>query len=116
MQVEMDRNVERQDWTRRVSKRAAVNELTPRAFAPRVCKRLKKKELVKNLCRVACKKIDIKGVVVKVEVGRGWAAMFTYDSSIRVNICQEKGSLQGTFYRRASRLSGTGLKKQILTS
>jgi len=79
MQVEMDRNVERQDWTRRVSKRAAVNEaeLTTRVFAPRVCKQLKKKRLVKNLCRVARKNIDMKGVVVKVEAGRGWAAMFT---------------------------------------
>jgi len=79
MRVEMDCNVERQERTRRVSKRAAVNEaeLTPRVFAPRVCKPLKKKRLVKNLCRVARKKIDIKGVVVKVEAGRGWAAMFT---------------------------------------
>jgi len=78
MQVEMDRNVERQDWTRRVSKRTTVNqaELTPLVFAPGECRPLKKKGLVKNLCRVACKKIDIKRVVVKVEVG-GWAAMVT---------------------------------------
>jgi hypothetical protein len=99
MRVEMDCKAERKGWAGRVAKWVAVNEVepTPIVFAPRVCKRLKKKGLTKNLGSRVRKNIEIKGLTGAVEVGAGWVFISTYDIIIKVKGYQENRSYEKHF-------------------